>query len=135
LLTLAGLWCAERARKGHASDGGRRGGDVLASCLSGYRIFAGSGDPPETVRVLQQALADRGFASEVDGEEPGVDLASVAMSSTHDVIGLLVAWSEGDRPAHSALTDIVYSELKGLAKAYLRHEYANQSFVATARVD
>ena len=48
--------------------------------------------------------------------------------------GLLVAWGEGDRAAHSELMEIVYSELKGLAKAYLRREYANQSFAATALV-
>jgi hypothetical protein len=43
------------------------GDDVLASCLSGHRIFAGSGDPPETVARIQQALADLGFAVDPDG--------------------------------------------------------------------
>jgi RNA polymerase sigma factor (TIGR02999 family) len=56
------------------------------------------------------------------------------MSSTDDVTALLVAWGEGDRAAHSELMEIVYSELKGLAKAYLRREYANQSLAATALV-
>jgi RNA polymerase sigma factor (TIGR02999 family) len=35
---------------------------------------------------------------------------------------------------YSELMEIVYSELKGLAKAYLRREYANQSLAATALV-
>jgi RNA polymerase sigma factor (TIGR02999 family) len=67
-------------------------------------------------------------------KEPGVDLASVVMSSTHDVTALLAAWGEGDRAAQSELMEIVYAELKGLAKAYLRREYANQSLAATALV-
>ena len=56
------------------------------------------------------------------------------MSSTDDVTALLVAWGEGDRAAQSELMEIVYTELKRLAKAYLRREYANQSFAATALV-
>ena len=52
------------------------------------------------------------------------------MRSTHDVTGLLVAWGEGNRTAESELMEIVYAELKGLAKAYLRRESANQSLAA-----
>ena len=43
------------------------GDDVLASCLSGHRIFDGSGDPPESVAVIQQALSDLGFGISIDG--------------------------------------------------------------------
>src|SRR4051812_16139371 len=43
------------------------GDDVLESCLAGHRMFAGSGDPPESVALIQQALADLGFAVGVDG--------------------------------------------------------------------
>jgi hypothetical protein len=43
------------------------GDDVLESCLAGHRMFAGSGDPPESVARIQQALADLGFAVDVDG--------------------------------------------------------------------
>lgn len=43
------------------------GEEVLESCLSGHRIFAGSGDPPESVAVLQVALAKLGFAITIDG--------------------------------------------------------------------
>ena len=67
-------------------------------------------------------------------KEPGVDLVSAVMRSTHDVTGLLVAWGEGNRAAESELMEIVYAELKGLAKAYLRRESANQSFAANALV-
>lgn len=56
------------------------------------------------------------------------------MSSTDHVTALLVAWGEGDRAAQSELMEIVYIELKGWAKAYLRREYASQSFAATALV-
>jgi peptidoglycan hydrolase-like protein with peptidoglycan-binding domain len=43
------------------------GDDVLGSCLSGHRIFDGSGDPPESVGRIQQALSDLGFGAGVDG--------------------------------------------------------------------
>ena len=56
------------------------------------------------------------------------------MSQTHDVTALLVAWGAGNRAAHSELMEVVYSELKQLAKACLRREYANHSFEATALV-
>ena len=42
------------------------------------------------------------------------------MSSTHDVTRLLVAWGEGNRAAESELIEILYVELKRLAKAYLK---------------
>ena len=56
------------------------------------------------------------------------------MSQTHDVTALLVAWGAGNRAAHSELMEVVYSELKQLAKACLRREYANHSLEATALV-
>lgn len=43
------------------------GDDVLQSCLSGHRIFAGSGDPAVTVGLIQQALHDLGFTVDVNG--------------------------------------------------------------------
>src|SRR4051812_15489220 len=43
------------------------GDDVLESCLAGHRMFAGSGDPPESVAVIQLALATLGFAVSADG--------------------------------------------------------------------
>ncbi len=43
------------------------GDDVLESCLSGHRIFQGSGDPQETIARIQRALSDLGFSLSVDG--------------------------------------------------------------------
>jgi hypothetical protein len=43
------------------------GDDVLDSCLAGHRMFAGSGDPPQSVALIQQALVDLGFTVEVNG--------------------------------------------------------------------
>lgn len=43
------------------------GDDVLESCLAGHRMFDSSGDPPESVALVQQALVDLGFALDVDG--------------------------------------------------------------------
>jgi RNA polymerase sigma-70 factor (ECF subfamily) len=56
------------------------------------------------------------------------------MGARHDVTELLVAWGAGDRAAHSELLELVYCELKRLAKACLRREYANHSLEATALV-
>ena len=63
-----------------------------------------------------------------------VELVSTGMSSTSDVTALLVAWAQGNQAAQSELMEVVYAELKRLAKAYLRREYANRSFAATALV-
>lgn len=52
------------------------GDDILASCLSGHQISDGSGDPPEPVAIIQQALSDLGFSIEVDGDF-GPDTGSV----------------------------------------------------------
>jgi phosphatidylserine/phosphatidylglycerophosphate/cardiolipin synthase-like enzyme len=43
------------------------GDDVLESCLAGHRMFDGSADPPESVALIQQALADLGYSVGVDG--------------------------------------------------------------------
>ena len=56
------------------------------------------------------------------------------MNSTADVTGLLVAWSEGDQTAQSHLMELVYAELKQLAKAYLRRERPNDSMAPTGLV-
>jgi RNA polymerase sigma factor (TIGR02999 family) len=56
------------------------------------------------------------------------------MTGDTDVTGLLLAWSDGDRRAQSRLIDIVYGELKQLAKAYLRRELPNHSVPPTALV-
>ena len=56
------------------------------------------------------------------------------MASAHDVTALLASWGQGNPAAHSELMDVVYAELKRLAKSSLRRESANRSFGATALV-
>ena len=57
------------------------------------------------------------------------------MSTTpHDVTKLLAQWGEGDRAALDALTPLVYSELRRLAKAYLRRERVDHTLEGTALV-
>ncbi len=52
-----------------------------------------------------------------------------------DVSHLLHAWSEGDKNALDKLTAIVYSELRQLAKRYMRRERPGHSLQATALVN
>ena len=61
-------------------------------------------------------------------------MVSAGMRSTSDVTALLVAWAQGNQAVQSELMEVVYAELKRLAKAYLRREYVNRSFAATALV-
>jgi RNA polymerase sigma factor (TIGR02999 family) len=56
------------------------------------------------------------------------------MSSSTDVTGLLVAWRNGDAAAHGQLMELVYGELRQLAKAYLRREFDPRSLTPTALV-
>jgi RNA polymerase sigma factor (TIGR02999 family) len=51
-----------------------------------------------------------------------------------DVTELLADWSKGNEVARGQLIEIVYGELKRLAKAYLRRERPNHSVAATALV-
>jgi phosphatidylserine/phosphatidylglycerophosphate/cardiolipin synthase-like enzyme len=43
------------------------GSDALELVLAGHRMFDGSGDPPEAIALVQQALADIGFTVDVNG--------------------------------------------------------------------
>jgi hypothetical protein len=56
------------------------------------------------------------------------------MASPSDVTELLLAWSDGNHAAQTRLMDIVYTELKQLAKAYLRREVEYDSLSATGLV-
>ena len=51
-----------------------------------------------------------------------------------DVTGLLVAWSKGDEAARSRLIDVVYAELRRLARGYLQRERPDHSLPPTALV-
>jgi RNA polymerase sigma factor (TIGR02999 family) len=52
-----------------------------------------------------------------------------------DVTGLLVNWSNGDQQALEDLMPLVYSELRRLAKAYLRRERSDHTLQSTALVN
>jgi RNA polymerase sigma factor (TIGR02999 family) len=56
------------------------------------------------------------------------------MAPATDVTGLLVAWRNGNAAAQNRLIEVVYAELKKLARAYLRREPTNHSVAATALV-
>lgn len=56
------------------------------------------------------------------------------MGSAREVTGLLAAWRDGDTSAHDRLMELVYGELKRLARAYLRREVPGQSLTPTALV-
>lgn len=56
------------------------------------------------------------------------------MTGAMDVTELLVAWSQGNEGAQTQLIEIVYAELKKLAKSYLRRERPDHSVAATALV-
>jgi RNA polymerase sigma factor (TIGR02999 family) len=55
-------------------------------------------------------------------------------SRQDDVTSLLVEWQQGDADALERLIPVVYTELRKLAQAHLRHEEANHSLQATALV-
>src|SRR5246127_2335374 len=57
------------------------------------------------------------------------------MQSQENVTQLLVKWSEGDSAALEKLMPLVYSELRRLAKNYLRRERPNHTLQPTALVN
>lgn len=58
----------------------------------------------------------------------------VAPASTHEITGLLEAWSLGDSRALERLTPLVYNELHRLAHRYMAGEQAGQTLQTTALV-
>ena len=61
-------------------------------------------------------------------------MAPSSATSAH-VTELLQAWSEGDPAALPQLVPLVYSELRRLARGYMRHERADHTLQATALVN
>jgi len=59
----------------------------------------------------------------------------VTLPSTHDVTGLLQAWSEGDHAALDNLMPLVYGELHRLAHMYLARERPGQTLQTSALVN
>jgi len=55
--------------------------------------------------------------------------------STHEITGLLLAWSDGDSEALDRLTPLVHQELRRLAWGYLRGERAGHVLQTTALVN
>jgi RNA polymerase sigma factor (TIGR02999 family) len=52
-----------------------------------------------------------------------------------EITGLLKAWASGDQGALERLTELVYQELRRMARRYLRNERAGNSLQATALVN
>jgi RNA polymerase sigma factor (TIGR02999 family) len=57
------------------------------------------------------------------------------MDSSENVTQLLVKWGDGDQAALEELMPLVYSELRRLAKNYLRRERQNHTLQPTALVN
>src|SRR6267142_5401448 len=56
------------------------------------------------------------------------------LKSSHPVSELLVRWRGGDREALESLIPIVYSELRKLARSYLRRERPDHTLQSAALV-
>src|SRR5436309_11510617 len=55
-------------------------------------------------------------------------------AEARDVTELLVAWGAGDRTALDRLTPLIYSELRRVARHYMRRESAGHTLQTTALV-
>ncbi len=60
--------------------------------------------------------------------------ASSSSASTHDITGLLLAWSNGDEEALEKLIPIVYEELRRIAHCYMMRERSGHPLQTTALV-
>jgi RNA polymerase sigma factor (TIGR02999 family) len=59
----------------------------------------------------------------------------MAISSTHEITELLLAWRNGDKEALTQLTPLVHHELHRLARAYMRKEHVGHTLQTTALVN
>jgi RNA polymerase sigma factor (TIGR02999 family) len=57
-----------------------------------------------------------------------------AMADAVDITALLHAWSSGEEAAHGRLVEVVYDELRRLARHHLHHERPDHSLTPTALV-
>jgi RNA polymerase sigma factor (TIGR02999 family) len=55
-------------------------------------------------------------------------------SPGNDVTGLLIAWSNGNQDALATLVPLIYSELRRIARRYMRHDSGGQTLETTALV-
>jgi RNA polymerase sigma factor (TIGR02999 family) len=66
----------------------------------------------------------------------GFGVAKSGMTSpTHEITGLLRAWSNGDAQALEKLTPLVYDELHRTARRYMAREHAGHTLQATALIN
>lgn len=56
------------------------------------------------------------------------------MAGEHDITGLLIEWSQGNREALGQLAPLVYDELRQLARRHMRHERPEHTIQSTALV-
>lgn len=56
-------------------------------------------------------------------------------SPTHEITGLLLAWSGGNQQALEKLTPLVYQELHRTARRYMAREHPNHTLQATALIN
>ncbi len=56
-------------------------------------------------------------------------------SPTHEITGLLLAWSRGDSHALEKLTPLVYQELHRTARRYMAREQPNHTLQTTALIN
>jgi len=59
---------------------------------------------------------------------------TVDMAPSGEITSLLLQWKNGDEKALAALLPLVYEELRGLARAHLRHERKDHTLQPTALV-
>src|SRR5690348_10333760 len=62
------------------------------------------------------------------------DVARTVLGQTGQITGLLRAWSGGDVAALNRLTPLVYTELRSLARRYLRRERPGNTLQTTGLV-
>ena len=65
----------------------------------------------------------------------GIKLEEMESPSPHEVTGLLLDWSNGNKEALDKLTPLVYEELRRLARHYMRREKPGQTLQTTALVN
>jgi RNA polymerase sigma factor (TIGR02999 family) len=59
----------------------------------------------------------------------------VCPTSSSELTQLLAKWGQGDAGARDALIPLIYGELRGIARRYLRHERADHTLQSAALVN
>src|SRR5262245_9467842 len=98
--------------------------DFSLTCL--HKSFVDFRLSPETNLKLKAFEGRAGFASNNE--------KFMSIPESHEVTGLLLAWSEGDQEALDRLMPLVYGELRRLAQSYMRRERAGHTLQTTALI-